>query len=150
MKDVNGVSYYTVGDISRALRINLNTVKGYLTNKILVPDLIHPWSEGKTMKLFSKESFDRFIASCYPNGYTTEKTLSVGAIAKMFDVTSGSIYYYVRQGLLKPDKILPGKEPGKACRYEFKRSTVEAFVQANELRRGSEWRWILSKDSENG
>lgn len=150
MKDVNGVSYYTVGDISRALGINLNTVKGYVTNQILVPDKIHPWSMGKTMKLFTQESFDRLIASCYPNGYTEEKTLSIGEIAKMLDVTSGAIYYYVRNGLLNPDKVLPAKEKGKACRYEFKRSTVEAFVHDNKLRRGSEWRDLLNKESEDG
>ena len=144
----HGEKLYTLGDMSRAIGVGINTMRSYVARGLIEPDVIAEYSEGKYMKLFRQESYDAFIKKCSPSGYDgTEPLLSIGDIAKLLGVTPSAIQYYIKLGLLKPDISLPTRADGKISKTKFTKRTVEEFVANNKLRRGTEWAGLLENGS---
>lgn len=66
------------------------------------------------------------------NGVFTLETelLSTGEVAKMLGIAQTTVYHFIINGFLVPDKVNPTQPSGKAGKRWFKRETVNAFLES--------------------
>lgn len=63
-------------------------------------------------------------------GLVEAELLSTGEVAKMLGIAQTTVYHFITNGFLVPDKVNPAQSSGKCGKRWFKQETVDAFLES--------------------